>query len=148
MYGQFNVGRAALPYLRQSGEGTIVNLGSQSGIGNGASSIPYGVTKAACHGLTRMMSRAFAPEVRVNCVAPGFINTEWQMVSTAESTDISALKFEADSAEHQATLEEVAEGTLLAKACGPEDVADAVLSFVVFNKFVTGEILSVTGGEK
>ena len=148
VYGQFNVGRAALPYLRQSGEGTIVNLGSQSGIGNGASSIPYGVTKAACHGLTRMMSRAFAPEVRVNCVAPGFINTEWQMVSTAESTDISALKFEADSAEHQATLEEVAEGTLLAKACGPEDVADAVLSFVVFNKFVTGEILSVTGGEK
>jgi 3-oxoacyl-[acyl-carrier protein] reductase len=148
VYGQFNVGRAALPFLKQSGEGSIVNLGSQSGIGNSASSIPYGVTKAACHGLTRMMSRAFAPDVRVNCVAPGFINTEWQMVGTAQSSDLSVLKFESDSAEHQAKLDEVAAGTLLDKACGPDDVADAVMSFVVFNKFVTGEILSVTGGNK
>ena len=148
VYGQFNVGRAALPYLKQSGEGSIVNLGSQSGIGNSASSIPYGVTKAACHGLTRMMSRAFAPHVRVNCVAPGFINTEWQMVGTAQSTDLSALKFERDSADHKARLQQVAAGTLLAKACGPDDVADAVMSFIVFNRFVTGEILSVTGGNK
>ena len=45
-------------------------------------------------------------------------------------------------------LEEVAAGTLLAAACGPDDVADAVMSFVVHNRFVTGEILSVTGGSK
>ena len=88
------------------------------------------------------------PHVRVNCVAPGFINTEWQMVGTAQSTDLSALKFERDSADHKAKLEQVAAGTLLAKACGPEDVADAVMSFIVFNRFVTGEILSVTGGTK
>jgi 3-oxoacyl-[acyl-carrier protein] reductase len=149
VYGQFNVGRAAYPHLKAAeGGGVIVNLGSQSGISNSASSIPYGVTKAACHGLTKMMSRAFAPHVRVNCIAPGFINTEWQRVSTAASTDLSALKFEQGSDAHEARLKEVAAGTLLDAACGPDDVADAVMSFVVYNKFVTGEILSVTGGAK
>ena len=62
-----------------------------------------------------------------------------------------------DQTEEQFTLEfqaevpklkEVAAGTLLERACGPEDVADAVMSFVVYNRFVTGEVLSVTGGNK
>ena len=148
VYGQFNVARAAFPYLKASRKGVVINLGSQSGISNSASSIPYGVTKAACHGLTRMLSRAFAPHVRVNCIAPGFINTEWQRVSTASSSDLSSLKFEEDSEEHRAKLEEIRSGTLLDKACGPEDVADAVMGLVVFNTFVTGEVVSVTGGKK
>ena len=93
--------------------------------------------------MTKMMSRAFA--VRVNCIAPGFINTEWQKVSTAASTDFSALK---SAAALEAKLREIVVGTLLGMACRPDDVADAVMSFVVYNRFVTCEVLSLTCGNK
>lgn len=70
------------------------------------------------------------------------------MTAGNSSDDITELKFQRGSTEHAAALEDVAAGTLLAKACGPDDVADAVMSFIVFNRFVTGETLSVTGGSK
>ena len=75
--GLFNVTRAAAPHLRAGGDGIVVNVGSVAGIGDSGSSIPYCASKAAVHSLTRTLARALAPEVRVNCVAPGFINTEW-----------------------------------------------------------------------
>jgi hypothetical protein len=94
--------------------------------------------------------RARAPprplgQPRLRRTAAPFINTEWQRVSTAASTDLSAVKSAAALA---SKLKEAAAGTLLERACGPEDVADAVMSFVVYNRFVTGEALSVTGGNK
>ena len=131
--GLFYVSRAAAPHLKASGDGVIVNIGSVAGIGDQGSSIPYCASKAAVHSLTRTLARALAPEVRVNCVAPGFIDTEWHA---------AALNPEQLEARRRSTRE----GTLLKKVCQPEDVADAIVAFVVHNHLATGQVLQLHGG--
>ncbi len=132
--GLFNVTRAAASHLRAGGEGIVVNVGSVAGIGDSGSSIPYCASKAAVHSLTRTLARALAPEVRVNCVAPGFINTEWHFDHPDPSYAI-------DNRERART------GTYLQRICEPEDVADAIMGFVLHNRLATGQVLMVHGGK-
>lgn len=75
--GSFYCSRAVAPHMRESGAGAIVNVGSIAGITGLGSSLPYAVSKSAVHGLTRSLARALAPEIRVNCVAPGAVATRW-----------------------------------------------------------------------
>ena len=133
--GLFNVTRAAAPHLKASGDGVVVNLGSLAGLSDAGSSIPYCASKAAVHSLTRTLSRALAPEVRVNCVAPGFINTEWHLRNPKQGA-------------YQTRLDQAKAETLLKKVCEPEDIADAILSFIVYNRFATGQVLMVAGGRR
>jgi 3-oxoacyl-[acyl-carrier protein] reductase len=74
--GAFRCARAAAPHLRAT-RGAIVNIGSIGGVNGEGSSLPYTVSKAAVHGLTKALARALAPEVRVSCVAPGYVQTRW-----------------------------------------------------------------------
>jgi len=74
--GAFRCARAAAPHLRAT-RGAIVNIGSIGGVNGEGSSLPYTVSKAAVHGLTKALARALAPEVRVSCVAPGYVKTRW-----------------------------------------------------------------------
>lgn len=74
--GAFRAARWAAPHLKAT-RGAIVNIGSIGGVNGEGSSLPYTVSKAAMHGLTKSLARALAPEVRVSCVAPGFVNTRW-----------------------------------------------------------------------
>lgn len=74
--GAFRCARAAAPHLRAT-RGAIVNIGSIAGVNGEGSSLPYAVSKAAVHGLTKALARALAPEVRVSCVAPGYVKTRW-----------------------------------------------------------------------
>ncbi len=133
--GLFNVTRAASPQLKQSGEGVVVNVGSVAGVGDAGSSIPYAASKAAVHSLTRTLARVLAPEVRVNCVAPGFINTEWHA-------------WRLTPAQHQARLRDAREETLLGMFCEPEDVADSIVSLIAHNRLATGQVLLVHGGRR
>lgn len=75
--GMFFCARAVAPYMRSSHSGAIVNLGSIAGLTGSGSSLPYAVSKAAVHGLTKSLARALAPHIRVNCVAPGAVATRW-----------------------------------------------------------------------
>ncbi|HEX5311831.1 SDR family oxidoreductase [Aquabacterium sp.] len=75
--GAFNCSRAAAPYLRLRPGSAIVNVGSIAGETGYGSSLPYAVSKAALHGLTRSLARALAPSIRVNCIAPGAVETRW-----------------------------------------------------------------------
>ena len=133
VYGTFYMTRAAAPHLKLADDAVIVNVGSLSGIGDAGSSIPYCASKAAIHNLTKTLARALAPEVRVNCVAPGGINTEWADGVKGANT-------------REARMQTMAESVHLARACEPEDVADAIVSFVTGSRFVTGQILRVDGG--
>ena len=133
VYGTFYVTRAATPHLKLADEAVVVNVGSLSGLGDAGSSIPYCASKAAIHNLTKTLARALAPNVRVNCVAPGGINTEWADGVMGANT-------------RQERMRKMAESVHLARACEPEDVADAIVSFVTGNRFVTGQILRVDGG--
>lgn len=75
--GMFFCARAVAPYMKQNKQGAIVNLGSIAGNTGSGSSLPYAVSKAAVHGLTKSLARALSPEIRVNAVAPGAVATRW-----------------------------------------------------------------------
>ncbi|MGI4829703.1 MAG: SDR family NAD(P)-dependent oxidoreductase [Janthinobacterium lividum] len=122
--GPFLVARAAYPHLKAA-HGRIVNIGSLGGIHPWATHAHYCTSKAALHMLSQTMAKAWAPEVSVNCVAPGMIVT---------------------SGENTAGYEHFAEKTPMKRNGRPDDVAAAVLFFATAPQFITGQILAVDGG--
>jgi 3-oxoacyl-[acyl-carrier protein] reductase/pteridine reductase len=122
--GPFLVAREAIAHLRAV-HGRIINIGSLGGIHPWASHAHYCASKAALHMLTQAMAKAFAPEVSVNCVAPGWIDLD-----AHPSED--ALRFAAR--------------TPMQRNGTADDVALAVLFFATGPRFVTGQILAVDGG--
>ena len=122
--GPFLVTREALPHLRAA-QGRIVHLGSLGGIQAWPGHAHYCASKAALHSLTQTMARAFAPDVTVNCVAPGFIEME-------DSPHEAGARF--------------AERTPMRRNGTAQDIADAVLFFATGPRFITGQILVVDGG--
>ena len=123
--GPFLLARQALSHLRKS-QGRIVNIGSLGGLRAWADHAHYCSSKAALHMLTQAMAKAFAPEVAVNCVAPGWIDLG------EEGEQSAALHF--------------ASKTPMKRNGTARDVADAVVFFAGAASFVTGQILSVDGG--
>ena len=75
----YQMTRAAAPALKATGEGSVVNIGSRAGVTGGGTSTAYAATKAAVHTLTKSLARVLGPEVRVNCVSPGYVDTEWHV---------------------------------------------------------------------
>ena len=122
--GPFVVAREALPHLRAA-QGRIVNIGSLGGIRAWAGHAHYCSSKAALHMLTQAMAKAFAPEITVNCVAPGWIELDGEV-------NEAATRFAAK--------------TPMKRNGSAEDVAKAVLFFATGSRFVTGQILAVDGG--
>jgi 3-oxoacyl-[acyl-carrier protein] reductase/pteridine reductase len=124
------VAQAALPHLRRhsssgAGTGRMINIGSLGGRHAWATHAHYCASKAALHMLTLTMAKAFAPEVAVNCVAPGMISTNG---GTAEEYAHFIAK------------------TPMRRNGTPEDVAEAVLFFATATPFITGQVLTVDGG--
>lgn len=130
--GPFFCSRAAAGPLKETGEGTIVNIASVAGIRAIGSSIAYAASKAGLINLTVALARVLAPEVRVNCVAPGFIDTRW--LRQGFGAAFEPIK---QRAEEQAPLGRVAT---------PEDIAQVVLSLIEGADFVTGQTVTVDGG--
>jgi 3-oxoacyl-[acyl-carrier protein] reductase/pteridine reductase len=123
--GPYLAAREALPHLRAA-QGRIINLGSLGGLRAWADHAHYCASKAALHMLTMAMAKAFAPDVAVNCVAPGWIDVG---ESDAEA---AAIRFAAK--------------TPMQRNGTAKDVAEAVLFFAANSGFITGQILSVDGG--
>ncbi|MEV0524477.1 glucose 1-dehydrogenase [Streptomyces sp. NPDC050439] len=120
---------AAVPHLRASGTGSVVTISSQAGVRPGGSSIPYSVSKAAVNHMTKLLAKTLGPDVRVNAVAPGMIDTPWfDGVEGIESA-----------------MEETAARLPLRRVGRPQDIADAVFDLVNAS-YITGEILLVDGG--
>lgn len=90
VFGTFYVSRAAMPHLRASGDGSILNITSVAGIRPGGSSMPYSMSKAAANHLTLMLAKSFGPEVRVNAVAPGLTDTP--LVTSLVEKKVGALR--------------------------------------------------------
>ena len=124
--GPWQVTVAAMPHLRDSGAGCVVNVSSLAGVRPTGSSIPYAVSKAALNHLTRLLANTVGPQVRVNAVAPGLVDTPW----TADWDDIRGY---------------VRAASPLQRSAQPDDVAEVVLS-LVRSSYVTGEVWVVDGG--
>jgi ketoreductase RED2 len=124
--GTWQLTVAAMPHLRATGAGCVVNVSSLAGVRPTGSSIPYAVSKAALNHMTRLLANVVGPEVRVNAVAPGLVDTPW----TADWHDVRA-------AVHAMTP--------LKASAQPDDVVELVLA-LVRSRYVTGEIWVVDGG--
>jgi len=130
VFGTWQVTTAAVPHLRASGSGVIVNISSLAGERAVGSSIPYAVSKAAVNHMTRLLAAALGPEIRVNAIAPGHIETPWYDRAPESLRDSD------DWTETHTPLRRV--GT-------PHDVAEVALALVM-SKYVTGDVVTVDGG--
>ena len=130
--GTFFMSRAAAGPMREGGQGAIVNISSTAGVRAGGSSIAYAASKAAVINLTVSLARVLAPEIRVNCVAPGFIDTRWLAQGYGE-------RFEA-MRENQKQV------TPLRDAGQPEHMAQVVVSAITGMDWVTGQTIVADGG--
>lgn len=130
--GVFLVTRAATPLLKKSPNGCIVNTCSIAGLRPSAQPLPYAASKAAVANLTKTLANALGPQIRVNAVAPGWIEGEWMKRTLAEN--------------YEGLMARRAKYTPLKRCCTDDDVADSMLSLILRNRFVTGEIIIVDGG--
>jgi NAD(P)-dependent dehydrogenase (short-subunit alcohol dehydrogenase family) len=121
----FTLTTAAAPYLRES-RGCVVNVTSHAGVRPKGSSIPYAASKAALNHVTRLLAAALGPEVRVNAVAPGLVDTPL----TADWTEAQELWRERSPMRRAAT---------------PADVAGLVADLVA-SEYLTGEVVVLDGG--
>jgi NAD(P)-dependent dehydrogenase (short-subunit alcohol dehydrogenase family) len=123
--GPFLVSQTAQRHLRQR-KGRIINLGSLGGLRAWSTHAHYCSSKAALHMLTKAMAKALAPEIAVNCVAPG-------MIDLGEK---SAAAF----------MSRMAKQTPMQRNGAGDDVAAAILFFATAPSFITGQVLYVDGG--
>jgi NAD(P)-dependent dehydrogenase (short-subunit alcohol dehydrogenase family) len=124
--GPFLVSREALPHLRKRHHGRIVNMGSLGGVRPWATHAHYCSSKAAVHMLTKVMSKALAPEVAVNVVAPGMIDLNEKAAATF--------------------MRRMAKQTPMRRNGTAQDVTAAVMFFATAPSFITGQVLVVDGG--
>jgi NAD(P)-dependent dehydrogenase (short-subunit alcohol dehydrogenase family) len=123
--GPFLVSREAVKSLRER-RGKIINMGSLGGLRPWATHAHYCSSKAALHMLTKVMAKALAPEIAVNCVAPG-------MIDLGEKAAAAFMR-------RQAKL------TPMRRNGTGEEIAAAVLFFATAPHFITGQIMAVDGG--
>jgi 3-oxoacyl-[acyl-carrier protein] reductase len=120
--------KAVAPVMKKQGRGRIVNIASIAGLIPGGSSIAYAVSKAGLIHLTRCMSVALAPEVLVNCVAPGLLE------GTRATANLS-----------NAQIERSASGSLLKRAADKDDCADQVVT-MCRTETMTGQTVAIDSG--
>jgi ketoreductase RED2 len=124
--GTWRLTKLAMPHLKATGDGAVVNITSIAGVRPTGSSIPYAASKAALNHITALLARVTGPEVRVNAVAPGLVRTPW----TAD------WGFMHDAMKGAAPL---------ARSAEPTDVASVVLD-VAAAAYMTGQVVVVDGG--
>jgi len=127
--GPFFCIRAAVPLLRESEIGAVVNVSSTAGIDGRGSSVAYCASKGGLNTITKSLARALGPEIRVNSVCPGPIDSRWlKRVMTDEQ------------------LAEETSGYPIPRPSLPEDIADTVVYLALGTTLSTGQLLVVDGG--
>jgi 3-oxoacyl-[acyl-carrier protein] reductase len=127
LLGVFRCAKAAAPALK-SAHGAIVNTASIAGVGRAGSSLSYSATKAGVVSLTQNLARALAPEVRVNAVAPGAVDSTWMVEWTNEQRKSSI------------------DNALLKRRCTTDDIAEVIVFLGFGAAMVTGQTIVVDGG--
>jgi len=126
VFGTWMVTVAAVEHLRASGRGQVLNVSSLAGERPTGSSIPYACSKAALSHMTRLLANTLGPDIRVNAVAPGLVDTPW-------------------TASWDVVREYVGNLAPLRRSATPEDVAEVLIG-LARSEYVTGEVVLVDGG--
>jgi 3-oxoacyl-[acyl-carrier protein] reductase len=129
--GLFQVTRAAVPLLKES-KGCIVNTASIVGLRPGPQPLPYAASKAAVVNLTKTLAWNLGPDIRVNAVAPGWMEGDWMRRMLKDKYD--------------ELMGRRAKATPLKRVVTADDVAETMMSLVQANRFVTGEVVVIDGG--
>ena len=132
--GAYQMIRACVPAMKAQGAGAIVNVSSIAGTLGLGSSLAYVASKGALNSMTLGLARALAPEIRVNAVCPGLIETRWHTARFDEEGFARFKKSYEDSVP-------------LATTASAEDVADAVLWLIEGARVTTGELLAIDSGK-
>jgi len=129
--GVFQVTRAATGMLRER-KGSIVNTASIVGLRPGPQPLPYAASKAAVVSLTKLLALNLGPDIRVNAVAPGWMEGDWmERMLKDRYDDLMARR---------------AKSTPLRRVVTADDVAEVILNLLISNRMVTGEVVVVDGG--
>jgi len=129
--GLFQVTRAAVHLLKAS-KGCIVNTASIVGLRPGPQPLPYAASKAAVVNLTKTLAWNLGPDIRVNAVAPGWMEGDWMQRMLKDK--------------YEDLMGKRAKATPLKRVVTAEDVAETMMSLVQSNRFVTGEVIVIDGG--
>src|SRR5258706_3013004 len=129
--GLFQVTRAAVPLLKKA-KGCIVNTASIVGLRPGPQPLPYAASKAAVVNLTKTLAWNLGPEIRVNAVAPGWLEGDWMKRMLEDKYDD--------------LMGKRAKATPLKRVVTTDDVAQTMMSLIQSNRFVTGEVIVIDGG--
>lgn len=133
--GAYQMVRAVEPHMRKLGRGAIVNDSSIGGVTGIASSIPYAASKAALNLMTKSLAHVLGPEIRINAVVPGMIQTRW-------------LKGGLGDEQYEAMLETTAATLPLREVATAKDIAETLIWFLIGagSRLITGETLIVDSG--
>jgi 3-oxoacyl-[acyl-carrier protein] reductase len=129
--GLFQVTRAATPLLKEA-KGCVVNTASIVGLRPGPQPLPYAASKAAVVNLTKTLAWNLGPDIRVNAVAPGWMEGDWMKRMLKDN--------------YEDLMGKRAKATPLKRVVTADDVAETIMTLVQSNRFVTGEIIVIDGG--
>jgi ketoreductase RED2 len=125
VFATWTMTMSALPALQEA-KGSVVNISSVAGLRPTGSSIPYAASKAALNHMTVLLAKVVGPDVRVNAVAPGLIDTPWTADWDFQRAAVAAV-------------------TPLKRIGQPHDVAEVVLA-LARAAYVTGQVVAIDGG--
>ncbi|WP_243526352.1 SDR family NAD(P)-dependent oxidoreductase [Bacillus pseudomycoides] len=125
--GMFHCIKAVVPYMKKQKSGAIVNMGSVAGITGLGSSVPYAATKSAIHTMTKSLAIALAPNIRVNSISPGAVDTGWW-------------------AGNEDKMYQLAGNLPLQRISTPDDIAEAIL-FQLIQESITGQVFTIDNGQ-
>jgi 3-oxoacyl-[acyl-carrier protein] reductase len=130
--GAFQMIRAVEPAMRKQGQGAIVNVSSIAGVMGTGTSVAYAASKGALNTMTLSLARVLGPQIRVNAVCPGFVETRWLKGALGDRYETQRTK--------------VAERNPLQKTSTPEDISRAIVWLLEGADLVTGEFIIIDGG--
>jgi 3-oxoacyl-[acyl-carrier protein] reductase len=131
--GAFQMVRAVAPTMQKQGHGAKHKVASIAGVVGNGSSVAYAASKGALNTMTLSLARALAPEIRVNAVCPGFVETRWLQQGFGDKGYAAAKTRYEDSVP-------------LKKTISPEAVSDAIVWLMLGASHTTGEFILVDSG--
>jgi 3-oxoacyl-[acyl-carrier protein] reductase len=129
--GLFQVTRAAVPLLKEA-KGCVVNTASIVGLRPGPQPLPYAASKAAVVNMTKTLAWNLGPDIRVNAVAPGWMEGDWMKRMLKDK--------------YEDLMGKRAKATPLKRVVTADDVAETMMNLIQSNRFVTGEVIVIDGG--
>lgn len=130
--GAFQMIRAVEPAMRKQGGGAVVNVSSIAAVMGIGTSVAYAASKGALNTMTLSLARALGPQIRINAVCPGFVETRWLQEAIGPGYEGAKARYMSNAP--------------LNKVCTPDDIARAVLWLLEGSDLVTGEFILVDAG--